>query len=81
VTRTSCGSEREGNLKGQRVEGAETGLSDDAIEPLRGSLRGASLRPGDEGYEAARAVWNGMIDRRPELIVRCAGVADVIERP
>jgi FAD/FMN-containing dehydrogenase len=54
-------------------------LSEQAVESLRASLRGALLRPGDEGYEGARAVWNGMIDRRPELIVRCAGVADVID--
>jgi FAD/FMN-containing dehydrogenase len=63
---------------GLRVATPETGLSEDAVESLRGSLRGALLRPGDEGYDAARAVWNGMIDRRPELIVRCTGVADVI---
>jgi hypothetical protein len=63
---------------GLRVATPETGLSEDAVERLRGSLRGALLRPGDEGYDAARAVWNGMIDRRPELIVRCTGVADVI---
>jgi FAD/FMN-containing dehydrogenase len=53
--------------------------SEQAVESLRGSLRGPLLRPGDEGYEGARAVWNGMIDKRPELIVCCSGVADVIE--
>lgn len=64
--------------EGLRAEIPETGSSEDAVERLRESLRGVLLRPGDEDYEAARAVWNGMIDRRPELIVRCAGVADVI---
>ena len=37
------------------------------------------LRPGDAGYEEARLLWNGLIDKRPALIARCAGVADVID--
>src|SRR3989442_9801243 len=45
---------------------------------LKASLRGELIQPGDEGYEAARKVYNGMIDKRPALIVRCADVADVI---
>lgn len=48
-----------------------------AIEQLKASLRGALLLPGEEGYDKARTVWNAMIDRRPALVVRCAGVADV----
>ena len=48
------------------------------IQSFATSLRGALLRPGDNHYEAARQVWNGMIDHKPALIVRCAGVADVI---
>jgi hypothetical protein len=46
---------------------------------LRAGLRGGLLEPGDDGYDAARVVWNGMIDRRPAFIAGCAGVADVIE--
>ncbi len=42
-------------------------------------MRGELLLPSDPGYDSARKVWNGMIDRRPGLIVRCAGVADVIQ--
>ncbi len=45
---------------------------------LREGLRGRLLHPGDGGYDEARKVWNGMIDRRPALIARCAGPADVI---
>lgn len=56
-----------------RMIGEET-----AVEAFRATVRGPVLRPGDEGYEAARHVWNGMIDRYPAFIVRCTGVADVI---
>ncbi len=42
------------------------------------ALRGELIRPEDEGYHDARRVWNAMIDRRPALIARCAGAADVI---
>ena len=37
---------------------------------------GPILRPGDEGYDEARKVFNGMIDRRPALIARCSGADD-----
>src|SRR6266498_1978235 len=49
------------------------------IGGLRGRFRGALLRPGEEGYDEARRVWNGAIDRRPALIARCAGADDVVE--
>jgi len=49
------------------------------IGELRGHFRGALLRPGEEGYEEARRIWNGAIDRRPALIARCAGADDVVE--
>jgi FAD/FMN-containing dehydrogenase len=53
-------------------------LTEDTLLGLRSSLRGMLLLPGDDGYDAARAVWNGMIDRHPALVVQPAGVADVI---
>jgi FAD/FMN-containing dehydrogenase len=53
-------------------------LEKKSIEALKASLHGDLLQPGDEGYDSARGVWNGMIDRKPAFIVRCAGVADVI---
>jgi FAD/FMN-containing dehydrogenase len=46
---------------------------------LRASLLGDVLVPGDPGYDHARRVWNGIIDRYPALIVRCSGVSDVVE--
>jgi FAD/FMN-containing dehydrogenase len=55
-----------------------TVLGEATIQELKTGLRGEVIRPGDEGYDAARKVWNGMIDKHPALIVRCAGVADVI---
>ena len=59
------------------ADGARSTLSDADIESLRSALRGEVI-PSDHGsYEAARRVWNGNIDRRPALIARCAGVADV----
>ena len=48
------------------------------IEVLRKSFHGELIRPGDETYDQARRVFNGMIDRRPALIARPTGVADVI---
>ena len=49
-----------------------------AIVSLRQTLRGRMLLPDDPEYDATRGIWNGMINRRPSVIVRCHGVADVI---
>lgn len=54
-------------------------IDDKAVVPLRSRFRGALLRPGEEGFDEARRVWNGDIDRRPGLIARCAGADDVVE--
>ena len=48
------------------------------LECLRGFLHGPLILPGDEGYDEARSIWNGAIDRRPACIARCTGVADVV---
>jgi FAD/FMN-containing dehydrogenase len=48
------------------------------VKDLQTRFRGRLIRPHDPDYDAARRVWNGMIDRRPGLIARCAGAADVI---
>lgn len=49
------------------------------VAQLRSRFRGALLQPGEEGYDDARRVWNGAIDRRPALIARCVGSDDVLE--
>jgi FAD/FMN-containing dehydrogenase len=59
--------------------GMAMALDEAAVEAFRAMVRGAVFRPGDEGYDDARRIWNGMIDRRPRLIVWCTGVADVID--
>src|SRR5262245_33654279 len=52
-------------------------LSESTIAAFRASLRGQLILPGDAQYDEARKVYNGMMDRRPALIARCADVADV----
>src|SRR5712691_10140252 len=50
-----------------------------AVAALRARFRGALLQPQEEGYDEARRIWNGAIDRQPLLIARCTGVDDVVE--
>ena len=52
-------------------------VSEDEVSTLAGALRGPVMLAEDLGYEGARRVWNGNIDRRPAIIARCTGVADV----
>ncbi len=52
-------------------------LSNGALDDLRASARGQVLAPENAGYDEARKIWNDMIDRRPAVIMRCAGAADV----
>lgn len=54
------------------------GPTERAIQGFLSTLRGKAIRPSDDGYDAARRVYNAMIDRRPLLIVQCADVADVM---
>ena len=49
-----------------------------AVGELAAELAGELIRSGDPAYDEARRVWNGMIDRRPTLVARCRGVADVV---
>ncbi len=54
-------------------------IDDAAVQKFQSGLRGRLLRPDDDGYDDTRKVWNGTIDKRPGLIVQCAGLADVID--
>jgi FAD/FMN-containing dehydrogenase len=55
-----------------------TELSTEKIEQFEAALRGPLLRPGEPDYDRARAIWNAMIDKRPDLIAHCLGTADVM---
>ena len=65
------------DLRAVKLSGAETTIERAAVQDFRASLRGSLLTRGDEGYESARRIWNGMIDKHPALIARCADAADV----
>ena len=60
------------------TEGGVIELERKAVDDFGGRLRGTLLLSGDPGYDNARSIWNAMIDRRPALIARCLGVADVV---
>ena len=55
-----------------------TRIGEATIAEFAAGLRGTVVRPGDADYDHERSIWNGAHDRRPTLIARCAGVADVI---
>ncbi len=52
--------------------------SDTTIEKFKASLRGELIQRNDPRYDTVRKLYNGMIDKRPLMIARCADVADVI---
>ena len=56
----------------------EITLQEDTIRKFKEGLRGELILAEDAGYDDARSIWNAMIDRRPALIARCLGVADVV---
>jgi len=67
-----------GILQAVDMHGGRITLAEAALEALRASMRGRLLQASDTGYDEARKLWNSMIDRRPALIARCAGTADVL---
>jgi FAD/FMN-containing dehydrogenase len=62
----------------QTLSGGKAPLDQAALDGFRAGMRGPVLTSGDDGYDAARQIWNAMIDRKPAVIARCAGVADVL---
>ena len=65
-------------MRATTPDGREFDLQPDAVTGLRTRLPGRVFEPGDPAYEEARGLWNGMIDRKPALVARPLGVADVI---
>ena len=55
-----------------------TEIKEERIQLLKSNLRGEILFPSQESYDAERAIWNGMINKKPGLIIRCEGASDVI---
>lgn len=66
-------------LEATSMTGGHTVLENAVVQQLKARLRGELLLPEDARYDDTRKVWNGMIDNRPALIARCAGVADVLD--
>ena len=66
-------------LKAATSNGTETALEEASLQALAGRLRGDLIHAGHDGYEEARLVWNGLIDKRPCLIARCIGTGDVVD--
>jgi FAD/FMN-containing dehydrogenase len=64
-------------VKGATLDGKGAMLSEATVEEFKKSLRGHLIAPADESYDEARQVWNANVDRRPGLICRPTGVADV----
>ena len=65
-------------LRVTTLTGGETTLQNTVLADLKAHCRGPVLLPGDDGYDTTRQLWNGMLDKRPALIARCTGVADVL---
>jgi len=66
------------NLQFQTLDGGKIEVRDADFHGLRTAFRGRLIACGDADFDQARRVWNGTIDRRPALIARCSGAADVI---
>src|SRR5215467_14140320 len=61
------------------LEASTTTIPQGTVAALRGKLRGTVALPGEDGYDAARTIWNAMVDRRPGLVIRCLDTFDVVD--
>jgi FAD/FMN-containing dehydrogenase len=64
-------------LEVARLEGGSVSLSDEAVASFAVDFHGLVVRPDEAGYDEARLVWNGMMNKRPGLVLRCLGTAGV----
>lgn len=59
------------------LNGGSASITDETLDALRAGLRGEAVIAGQDGYDAARTIWNGMIDRYPGLVIRALGTSDI----
>ncbi|MGE0354399.1 MAG: FAD-binding oxidoreductase, partial [Gemmatimonadales bacterium] len=65
-------------MNAKTLDGRDIALGQEALDGLKSRVKGPMHLPGEPGYEESRMLWNAMIDRRPAVVVRCLGTADVI---
>ena len=81
---SACGARQQASDPGTSISavsmhGDELSIESAAVEELRGSIDGSIVLQGDDGYDAAKRVWNGMFDhKRPALVVQCTSTGDVV---
>jgi hypothetical protein len=65
-------------MKAKTLDGSEIDLKEEILASLKLRVKGQILTSGDVGFDESRTVWNGMIDRKPAIVVRCLDTSDVI---
>jgi len=68
-----------GNLKVATLQGDSTTINESTLEKFRLGLRGEVLLKDHPEYDEVRKIWNGMIDKKPAIIVCCMGVSDIVD--
>lgn len=66
-------------LQLKQLNGSMCDLAPEALQAFKAGFKGPVLAAGDSGYDEVRQIWNAMIDRRPGLVARCSGTADVVQ--